>query len=321
MSDNDDTESREFPAPYVRVRGRISRSGQVTWSPCLRTNKGPRQVTVPPRSSTPHGQVSAEPGPESAVRGGRYTVTLLDYRDEPLDSAAVVPQFLARERQWAPFVARLPYRRHVQAVAMSLDERELGRLTVPTDRPYFTLLRPTEDDFIDPTGVLHLHWAGHDSEHPVTFFIRYTHNGRDWLRPGVNLHTNDYYLDLNEMPGGKRCLVQVLGTNGYRTSYVQTRHFEVPDKAPDILLTDSDGPVLLAQGFSRQNGPITTDAIRWLAAGQQVGQGTSLDVRTLSKGTHEISVVVSDETGKQSAEHVGTYDATTGARITTTQPL
>jgi hypothetical protein len=234
----------------------------------------------------------------------------------------VVPQFLSRDRQWAPFVVRLPYHPNVQAVALLLGERELGRLTVPTDRPYFTLLHPSEDDFIDPAGVLHLHWAGHDSEHPMTFYVRYTHNGRDWLRPGVNLHANDYYLDIRQMPGGRRCVVQVLATNGYRTSYVQTRHFDVPLKPPEVLVTSSDGPVLLAQGFSAQHGPLAADAVRWLDEdGTPLHQGTSLDIRSLPNGTHRISVAVTDEAGMEGAEQVGTYDAATGARITTAQPL
>src|SRR5918994_1118531 len=34
-------ESEEFKAPFVRVRGRVSRRNEVTWSPCIRTFKGP----------------------------------------------------------------------------------------------------------------------------------------------------------------------------------------------------------------------------------------------------------------------------------------
>ena len=47
-------------------------------------------------------------------------------------------------------------------------------------------------------------------------------------------------------------MVQVLATNGYRTSYVQTRYFEVPVKLPDLLFGRLAGSVLFAQGFSRQ---------------------------------------------------------------------
>jgi hypothetical protein len=156
----------------------------------------------------------------------------------------------------------------------------------------------------------------------MTYYIRYTHNGRDWLRPGVNVHANDYYLDLRMMPGGRRCVAQVLATNGYRTSYVQTRHFEVPVKPPEILITSSDGPVLLAQGFSPEHGPLGAEAVRWLGDdGGQLQQGASLDVRSLPDGTHRISVVVTDEAGLERTEHVGTYDAATGTRITTVQPL
>ncbi len=72
----------------MRVRGRVSRSGQVTWSPCLRTDKGPKQVSLPPRSSTAGVEAQLElASPEGAVRHGRYTVTLLDYRDERLQTS------------------------------------------------------------------------------------------------------------------------------------------------------------------------------------------------------------------------------------------
>jgi len=320
MPDDDYTESREFSAPYVRVRGRVSRSAEVNWSPCLRTHKRPKQPSAPPQPLTQGDEEKIEPA--GAVYDGGYLVTLLDYRDERLDSAPVVPQFFSHDRQWAPFVVRLPYHPQVQAIALLHDERELGRLTVPADRPFFTLLHPTEDDFIDPAGVLHLYWAGHDSEHPMTFYIRYTHNGRDWLRPGVNLHASDYYLDLRQMPGGRRCVAQVLATNGYRTSYVQTRHFEVPVKAPEVLVTSSDGPVLLAQGFSPQHGALAAQAVTWLGEdGRRLQQGTSLDVRSLPHGIHRISVAVTDQTGLERIEPVGTYDSATGAVITTAQPL
>jgi hypothetical protein len=316
MSDDDYTESREFRAPYVRVRGRVSRSGQVSWSPCLRTEKGPKERPLPEQTGS---RIEA---PYDQTKAGtpihQYTVILLDYRDQPLDSVSVIPQFFARDQQRAPFVARLPYHEHVQAVALRFGERELGRLTVPTDRPYFTLLRPSEADFIDPTGVMHMHWAGHDSEHPMTFYVRYTHNGRDWLRPGVNLHTNDSYLDLSVMPGGRRCVAQVLATNGYRTSYVQTRQFEVPDKPPEVLLTNTGGPVLTAQGFSRQHGPLAAEALTWLTHdGQSVGQGTNLDVRTLPAGIQHIQVTVTDPTGLQRTEPVGPYDPATGTHAST----
>jgi hypothetical protein len=311
MDTDEYTESEEFSGPYVRVRGRVTRKGEVTWSPCLRTEKGPQE---PRRRARADERFAALAKQIPAVKQGEYTVAFLDYRDRILESGPVTPDFFAQNQDRATFVIRLPYHPDTQAVVLRAGDRELGRLDVPTDRPFFTLLHPTEDTFIDPAGVLHLHWAGHDTEHPMTFFVRYSHNGTDWLRPGVNLQGNDYYLDLREMPGGKRCVVEVIATNGYRTSYVRTRHFEVPQKPPELFLGENDGPVLFAQGFSREHGPITGDSITWLAGGEACQSGGTLDVRTLPAGTQEISVRVTAPDGSDSTAVVGFYDTQTGTR-------
>jgi hypothetical protein len=315
MSDDDSAEAREFPGQYVRIRGRVSRAGQVTWSPCLRTDTGPdqRAAARPPAADAAGAAVAIL---------DQYTVIQLDNHDQAVGSATVTPQFRSPDQDRASFTARLPFDQRVRAVVLRLGGRELGRLTVPPDRPHFTLQRPKQDDDFDPTGVLHLHWAGHDAGHPTTFFVRFSHNGCDWVRPGVNLTTNDFYLDLTDMPGGDRCIVQVIATNGYRTSYAQTRHFAVPMKPPDILLTNSAGPVLSAQGFSRQHGPITGDTIRWLADdGTELARGPSFDVRSLSSGVHAVRVSVADGSGQVSTSDVGSYDATTGQRVITVLPL
>src|SRR5262249_1256208 len=122
-------------------------------------------------------------------------------------------------------------------------------------------------------------------------------------------------LDLREMPGGKRCVVQVLATNGYRTSYVETRRFEVPLKPPCVMAGDTQGPVLFAQGFSLQDGPLAGENLVWLVDGAEHRRGGSVDVRGLTPGAHRISVLVSDQAGQQNTSLLGSYDAKTGLRI------
>jgi hypothetical protein len=311
MAEHEFAESREFPAPFVRVRGRVSREGRVQWSPCIRTYKG--GTDQPTRDVPDRPAISNR---RDASRVNQYVLDFLDYRGDVLESLPTRVRFLSTDRQWAPFVARLPYHSATQAVRFRSGQRELGRLDVPTDRPFFSLLKPEEDSFIDGEGVLHLHWCGHDDQHPSIYYVRYSHNGTDWIRPGVNLHKNDFYLDLREMPGGERCVVEVVATNGYRTSYVRTRHFEVPRKKPELFLGESDGPVLFAQGFSRESGPIVGERIAWLAGdGSVVGRGGTLDVRTLAGGVHVLSVAVADERSISQTAVVGTYEAPTGRRL------
>ena len=306
-------ESKEFRAPFVRVRGRFSREWQVQWSPCLRTEKGPREV----QAKNPGLQARLETRPKAVVKPeGQYSVDFLDYKGNVLHTGPTEPRFFAKDQQWATFGARLPYHQQTQIVRLRRGERELGVMRVPTDRPCFTLLHPGEDACIDGSGVLHLRWCAHDTDHPLTFFVRYSHNGRTWCRPGVNLRASNYYLDLREMPGGERCVVQVLATNGYRTSYVETRHFEVPAKLPEIFLGETGGPVLFAQGFSREHGPIAGQDVAWLIEdGTVVQHGGTLDVRSLAAGIHRVNVKVSDPGGKDRTLLVGTYDSATGLPV------
>ena len=314
MEENEFVESCEFPAPYVRVRGRVSRRWQVQWSPCLRTFKPPRQEEAD-APAPPPGNVPAKSARATAASLVKpvFSVSLLDYRGQALSSKIVEPTFFSKDQEWGTFVTRLPYQAQTQSVTLSVNERVLGRLDVPTDRPYFSLLRPSEHDYIDPAGVLHLHWADHECRQPLTYCVRYSHNGADWLRPGVNLHCNDFYLDLREMPGGPQCLVQVIATNGYRTSYVQTRHFDVARKMPEVFLGPCQGPVLWSQGFSRQQGPITGEDIVWRAdGGIEAGRGGSFDIRTLPAGSHPLSVGVRDHDGRERVEFVGLYDPKIG---------
>ncbi len=170
------------------------------------------------------------------------------------------------------------------------------------------------NEFLDPFGRFSVGCERGAERRPMTFFVRYSHNERDRLRPGVNLHSNDYYVDLREMPGGKRCVVEVIATNGYRTSYARTRHFVVPQKPPELLMGANEGPVLFAQGFSREHGPITSEDIAWLADGEVCQTGGTLDVRTLSSGIQEISVRATAPDGRESIAVVGSYDTKSGVR-------
>src|SRR5690348_6870827 len=110
------------------------------------------------------------------------------------------------------------------------------------------------------------------------------------------------------MEGGKRCRLQVLATNGYRTSYVETPEFVVSDKPARILLGSMQGPMLFAQGFSHVHGPLMGEAIAWSADGKEVWRGGSFDVRRLRYGVRQIAVTVKVPDGETSGIVLGHYD-------------
>jgi len=346
MSEQDVIKSQPFDAPYVRVRGRLSRQGIVTWSPCLRTfhppswigsrqgdeqsrspSGAPYRIEPPLPSHAPIGSASepVRPGgaPVSPSRDDGYMVVFQDAKEKVIERAPVHVRFYALERQHALFTQRLPYHRETHRVVLFRGEHELGALVVPKHLPEFVLTHPVKSDEVDVHGVLHLRWELAKAEKatarkaPLTYYVRYSADGGQWYRPGVNIKSTSFDLDLREMPGGKRCIAQVIATNGYQTSYVKTPRFAVPRKPPEILLATPQGPLLFAQGFSRQEGPLLGESIVWLADGtRQVGTGASFDVRQLGGRTHQLDVRVTDSKGAVTLQHLGWYNGETGQQVT-----
>lgn len=252
-----------------------------------------------------------------------FTISFEDASGKELVRAPVRIRFFARERQWALFTQRLPYHTDTQRVVLRRREREVGALVVPKRVPEFVLVHPASAAEVDAIGVLHLRWEltadekPHARKEPLTYFVRYNADERQWHRPGVNLTETSFDLDLREMPGGHRCVAQVIATNGYHTVYVETPPFSAPRKAPEILLATPRGPMLFAQGFSREDGPLVGESIVWLTdATKPVGTGASFDVRQLGRRTRELSVRVTDATGATTTQVLGSYDGETGRQIT-----
>ncbi len=315
--------SREFAAPFVRVRGRLSRHGQVQWSPCLRTFREPRWIGAVAHPSIPPAiELSVEqtgPGIVQQPADYDYMITFEDGQGNILARAPTEPEFFAQNQEWAGFGQRLPYRRNTERVTLRRGEKELGALHVTRQLPEFALLYPLKAEQIDSKGVLHLRWEADpvgSKKHPLTFYVRFSADGKQWLRPGVNLKSTEFDLDLREMPGGNHCVVQVIATNGYQTAFAETPTFQLPRKLPELLLGDTSGPVLFAQGFSREEGPIVGESIVWLADDKkQVGSGATFDARRLRSGVHQITVRIKDQSGAMISQVLGVYDGETGLLV------
>ncbi|QDQ09822.1 hypothetical protein [Streptomyces spectabilis] len=293
--------SRPFPGEYVRVRGRLTRSGTVRWAPALRTFR--------------------KPSPPRTVPGPAYTVSVEDAAGQVLAGSPTVVVFDSPDQQEALFGARLPYTPRAHRVVLRRDGTELGAMVVPSEPPQFALSAPLSTPEIDTDGVLHLRWQRLDIGEPEprpahTYYVRFTNaDGTFATRPGVNLTGTAFDVDLRTMPGHRRCVAQVIATNGYHTSYVQTPVFALPPRPPQVLAGDTEGPLLNAQGSSPQHGPITGGDVAWLVDGRAAATGGSFDVRSAGSGAHVIAVRVTDPDGLHTTSPLGTYDGTEGRRL------
>lgn len=292
-----------FPGPFVRVRGTVSRTGVVEWDPAVRT----------------FSEDSAEASERAAASS--YQVSVEDASGRVLAAAPTEVRFLAADATEAGFTARLPYQNRTHRIVLRRAGAELGALVVPPAPPRTLLLAPSSAAQIDPAGILHLRWnqlgGNNPSDPPAVFTIRFGNTDRTVaLRPGVGLTGDSFDLDLRELPGHKRCFVQVLATNGYHTSYLQTPMFALPVRPPRILLAAIEGPVLSVQGSSPQHGPLTGPAITWEVNGRPSSvTGGAFDVRALGGGQHRIRVLTRDPDGLATDTVLGNYDGTTGLRL------
>jgi hypothetical protein len=327
MSQPPKIKSQPFEAPFVRVRGRLSREGKVRWSPCLRTfhrprrheessdtEQAPKAEPAARKKSMPDRGRIAEPKRTHGERP-QFFILFLDKNGEVLERAPVRIRFFAREKQNALFTQRLPYHPETRRVALVAKDQLLGALDVTEHEPEFALVRPLSHQEVDSEGVLHLRWEepkASGDKGPITYFVRYSANGEKWVRPGVNLADPAFDLDLRSLPGGDRCVAQIIGTNGYRTAYVETPPFPVPRKDPEIIMSSPGGPLLFAQGYSHEEGPLLGKSIEWLADGQVLGTGASFDARQSRRGRHHLAVRVSDSIGRFTTQHLGWYDGLTG---------
>ncbi|MER5299383.1 hypothetical protein ABT039_07930 [Streptomyces lasiicapitis] len=295
------TTSRPFPGEYVRVRGRLTRSGTVRWQPCLRTHR--------------------KPSPARTFPGPAYTLSVEDAGGRVLAGTPIAVAFDRQEQQAALFGARLPYAPRAHRVVLRRDGTELGAMVVPSAPPQFVLNAPLSTPEIDTDGVLHLRWQRLDIGEPgprpaFTYYVRFTNaDGTFAPRPGVNLTGTSFDLDLRTMPGHERCVAQVIATNGYHTSYVQTPPFALPPRPPLLLPGATEGPLLHAQGSSPQHGPLTAAAVEWLVDGRAAATGGSFDVRSTGSGTFAIAVRATDPDGLATTTPLGAYDGTSGRRL------
>ncbi len=117
------------------------------------------------------------------------------------------------------------------------------------------------------------------------------------------------------MPGGSRCFVQVIATNGYHTVVATTPVFHLPVGPPKLLLGPLDGPVLFAQGFSFEHGPLLGKPIEWSVDGRVVGYGGTFDTRKRAKGQYFLTVSVTAPDGGKVKQDLGFYDGGSGRLV------
>jgi hypothetical protein len=172
----------------------------------------------------------------------------------------------------------------------------------------------------EPTSM---EWSGRHSEEELTYLLRYSNDGGQTWRPlMISRSRSAHRVHPRLLPGGDRCLFQVVASSGIRTSVTETELFEAPMKPriasilspePGTEVTEGSQVVLRGGAYSPDFGLGEMEDAVWSSnLDGFLGRGFELVAEQLSAGFHTITVTVPD--GVE-----GTTTAQVSIRVTSNQ--
>ena len=181
-------------------------------------------------------------------------------------------------------------------------------IDIPKQVPTISIKALKFDTREAQSGTVLLKWTtqcGKDEQ--VTSIIRYTNDGGETWRPvAVALDESEYVVDLDQLPGGKNCQLQVMASTLLRTIVAETEVFAVsrtPAQAmispvPQDWQTQQSEVVELAGCAYSPDGCANEEDCRWNSSlDGDLGCGEYLIANNLTPGEHVISFTAPDGMG------------------------
>lgn len=274
-------------ATFLRLRGRVQPDGTLKLRPGY-------EVT--------HRRSISSRGPWSMVaevrnKGGallsRTPVAVRTYcgdgsRDGPSTSLAIfteVPLVEGAER--------------IEIIRLDPSGREpvfLSSIRLAESAPALRLLDPPHGRV---SGRRRLRWSADGKPPPVQYRVRYSvDDGRNWRAMAWPTSDRHVDVDFDQLPGGERCRIAVLATNGTRSSEAISDSFSVAEKPCQAMIQEprpdwqfAAGEVaFIGNGWWLETMTPELEALRWMSDRQgELGRGRVLQV-ALVPGRHRITL-------------------------------
>jgi hypothetical protein len=166
---------------------------------------------------------------------GDYVLEMLDQTDRVVAAYPFAPTRAQPDRLKDPsggdetigFHLTLPYRADVTTLRVRHNDRVIGKIQAGTAAP--RLIATTRSGQLSPADQIR--WIGYDvAGSPLSYLVRAsTDQGDTWQTIGVNL--TEPTIELNPIDfGGRQVLIEVLGSDGLRTTQLQIGPYFVAKK-------------------------------------------------------------------------------------------
>jgi hypothetical protein len=210
------------------------------------------------------------------------------------------------------FLVEIPWRPDTAKVVVQRERETLHSIDVAKQAPRITLTWRSRDKPV--TGTQKITWKASGAS-GLTYMLRYSSDAGETFRMLADQLTESAQeVDFDSLPGGEKCLVQVLATTGARTGIATSDTFRVPPKRRrPVILSPPDGQTFVRGQTVQFFGIASASGVeRWspeelswsTSINGYLGAGSKLLVHTLSPGRHCIILRVDDGCGGEASSSI-----------------
>jgi len=236
----------------------------------------------------------------------RYPFTALTLEDEKPQVAAVnedlnVDLLLITEL--------VPYVGGTTKVEIEKLGSVLTHVTAGAAPPIVNLTYPNGGEVVteDPINV---NWTADDPDgDPLFFSLQYSRDdGVSWEMLAQNLTDTSVDLTASSVGSAAQGRFRVWASDGIHTTTDESdASFTVPNRLPEIEITEPTGPVTIAisqtltlevDAYDPESGTMAGSQLEWLSnLDGSLGSGDSLTIETLTEGIHTVTLLADDGEG------------------------
>jgi hypothetical protein len=241
------------------------------------------------------------------------TLELLDKEGRIVDvqRALARDEHIGRDAPFTDYRASFPATSDLYSIRLVRAGKVLDDWKLSPRSPAVAITEVTRVSRAEHGDLLRLKWRGEadpQSMPPLSYGVRYSHNGgQNWRALATGLTETEYVLNLDLLPGGDECRVQIVASAGLRTTVAESEKFAVSRKARTCRISnpksgseyDSGTPVIcVGVGFSPDFGATRPDEVVWMSNRTGIVEtGYQVALHGLPVGRHRITMTVPDGLG------------------------
>lgn len=248
-----------------------------------------------------------------------YVVELQDKEGNPLASQRLrlYGPYQTLDDAVLDFFVEIPRHDGATSLVVKQDDRTLYTHTIAKSSPIIKLqpLKPAEKVGAVRVGTVAVGWsATGTTEQSARYTLRYSNDGGyTWFLLATDLTETKYTVDLDTLPGGDECVLQVMTASDLRTAVATSEPFQVSRKPRGIeILSPKNGDVFdVSQvvsffGFSESlEGSGDPDELNWNSSiDGYLGSGAHVLPSMLTPGRHRITLSGDDGVGGEISKSI-----------------